>query len=202
MGNGTLCGRRNRISFFSSLVKAKRKLYKAKDGGPNCYCRLSRLSRRKFRWWLRLFYLDIEATKTAQLTGLNRNSANLYLRHLWERIATLCEAESPRRGQGKIDESYSVVGASGGNGAGAVCRTCAVCAAALTRGRRKWTRRCGGINWGKFLQKFPVARHLAKGVISAHRYESGLPLLDQRSAIPLPRSEPSQRHSGSVESPQ
>ena len=55
---------------------------------------------------MRLFCLDMEATKIAQLTGLNRNSVNLYLRHFRERIATLCEAESPLRGQVEIDESY------------------------------------------------------------------------------------------------
>jgi len=33
---------------------------------------------------------------------------------------------------------------------GMVCRTCAACAAALTPGRRMWSRRCGGINSDKF----------------------------------------------------
>ena len=74
--------------------------------GPNCYFRRSRVSARKFRLLLRLFCLDMEATKIAQLTGLNRNSVNLYLRHFRERIAMLCEAESPLRGQVEIDESY------------------------------------------------------------------------------------------------
>jgi transposase-like protein len=74
--------------------------------GPNCYFRRSRISARKFRLLLRLFCLDMEATKIAQLTRLNRNSVNLYLRHFRERIAELCEAESPLRGQVEIDESY------------------------------------------------------------------------------------------------
>ncbi len=74
--------------------------------GPNCYFRRSRISARKFRLLLRLFCLDMEATKIAQLAGLNRNSVNLYLRHFRERIARLCEAESPLRGQVEIDESY------------------------------------------------------------------------------------------------
>ena len=74
--------------------------------GPNCYFRRSRVSARKFRLLLRLFCLDMEATKIAQLTGLNRNSVNLYLRHFRERIAVLCEAESPLRGQVEVDESY------------------------------------------------------------------------------------------------
>ena len=68
--------------------------------------RRSRISARKFRHLLRLFCLDMEATKAAALTGLNRNTVNLYFRHFRGRIATLCEAESPRRGQVEIDESY------------------------------------------------------------------------------------------------
>src|ERR1700722_11373574 len=74
--------------------------------GQNWYFRRSRISRRKFQLLLRLFCLDMEATKIAQLTGLNRNSVNLYLGHFRERIAVLCEAESPLRGQVEIDESY------------------------------------------------------------------------------------------------
>jgi transposase len=68
--------------------------------------RRSRISTRKFRLLLRLFCLDMEATKVAPLTGLNRNSVNLYFRHFRERIALLCEAESPLGGQVEIDESY------------------------------------------------------------------------------------------------
>jgi hypothetical protein len=48
----------------------------------------------------------MEATKVAQLTGLNRNSVNLYFRHFRRRLAQLCEAESPLRGEVEIDESY------------------------------------------------------------------------------------------------
>ena len=65
--------------------------------GRSLYFRRSRVSAAKFRWLVRLFCLDMEATKIAQLTGLNRNSVNLYCRHFRERIATLCEAESPLR---------------------------------------------------------------------------------------------------------
>jgi transposase len=68
--------------------------------------RRSRISARKFRLLLRLFCLDMEATKVARLSGLNRNSVNLYFRHFRERIAALCEAESLLRGQVEIDESY------------------------------------------------------------------------------------------------
>jgi len=74
--------------------------------GRKVYFRRSRISAAKFRLLVRLFCLDMEATKIGQLTGLNRNSVNLYLRHIRERIALLCEAESPLRGQVEIDESY------------------------------------------------------------------------------------------------
>jgi hypothetical protein len=48
----------------------------------------------------------MEATKIAKLTGLNRNWVNLYCRHFRQRLAQLCEAESPLRGEVEIDESY------------------------------------------------------------------------------------------------
>jgi hypothetical protein len=48
----------------------------------------------------------MEATKVAQLTGLNRNWVNQYFQHFRRRLAQLCEAESPLRGEVEIDESY------------------------------------------------------------------------------------------------
>lgn len=72
----------------------------------NRYFRRSRISAKKFRLLLRLFCLDMEATKVTQLAGLNRNSVNDYFRHFRQRLAQLCEAESPLRGEVEIDESY------------------------------------------------------------------------------------------------
>ena len=72
----------------------------------NRYFRRSRVSAAKFRLLLRLFCLDMEATKIAKLTGLNRNSVNLYCLHFRRRLAQLCGAESPLRGEVEIDESY------------------------------------------------------------------------------------------------
>ena len=74
--------------------------------GRKVYFRRSRISAAKFRLLVRLFCLDMEATKIAQLTRLNRNSLNLYLRHIRERIARLCGKRSPLRGQVEIDESF------------------------------------------------------------------------------------------------
>jgi transposase-like protein len=72
----------------------------------NRYFRRSRISAAKFRLLLRLFCLDMEATKVAQLAGLNRNSVNQYFQHFRRRLAQLCEAESPLRGEVEVDESY------------------------------------------------------------------------------------------------
>lgn len=72
----------------------------------NRYFRRSRISVAKFRLLLRLFCLDMEATKVAQLAGLNRNSVNQYFQHFRRRLAQLCEAESPLRGEVEVDESY------------------------------------------------------------------------------------------------
>lgn len=64
--------------------------------------RRSRVSARKLRLLLRLFCLIWKPLKIARLTGLNRNSVNFYCRHFCERIATLCEVESPLGGAVEI----------------------------------------------------------------------------------------------------
>ena len=66
----------------------------------------ARISKRKFREILKYFSLDIEATKIAQLTGLNRNTVNKYLFLIRERIAEECELESPFSGDIEVDESF------------------------------------------------------------------------------------------------
>jgi transposase len=70
-----------------------------------CFGR-SRLSARKCRRWLRLFSLEMETTKVAPLTGLNRNTGNLSFRPCRARSARLCEAASPSRGQVEMDASH------------------------------------------------------------------------------------------------
>jgi transposase len=47
----------------------------------------SQISTKKFCEILKYFSLDIEATKVAQLTGLNRNTVNKYLPLIRKRIA-------------------------------------------------------------------------------------------------------------------
>ena len=66
----------------------------------------ARISIKKFREILKYFWLDIEATKVAQLTGLNRNTVNKYLLLVRKRIAEECEMESPISGDIEVDESF------------------------------------------------------------------------------------------------
>ena len=72
----------------------------------NKYAKRSRISEAKFRVLVKLFALDLEATKIAQLSGLNRNTVNRYLRLMRERIALACEEESPFKGEVEVDECY------------------------------------------------------------------------------------------------
>ena len=65
-----------------------------------------RISTAKFRQILKYFALDIEATKIALLTGLNRNTINKYLLLIREVIALECEQESPFSGEVEVDESF------------------------------------------------------------------------------------------------
>ena len=64
----------------------------------------SKILEAKIRQIVRLFAVDMDATQTAAVTGLNRNTTNRYLVAIRERIAICCEAESPVKGE--VDESY------------------------------------------------------------------------------------------------
>jgi transposase len=66
----------------------------------------ARISRAKFRQLLKLFALDLTATRIAPLTGLNRNTVNRYLRLIRQAIAEHCRRESPFSGEVELDESY------------------------------------------------------------------------------------------------
>jgi transposase-like protein len=72
----------------------------------NRYVHHAHLSNAQFRQLLRLFALDLEATKVAILTGLNRNTVNRYFLALRQRIARVCEQATPWHGTVEIDESY------------------------------------------------------------------------------------------------
>lgn len=72
----------------------------------NPYAIRARISEAKFREFLKLFCLDLEATKIAKITGLNRNTVNRLTRLVRERMAEDCERASPFGGEVEVDESY------------------------------------------------------------------------------------------------
>lgn len=55
---------------------------------------------------MRLFSLDIEATKIADLTHLNRNTINRILKHLRQIIAEHCQQQAQLSGIIEADESF------------------------------------------------------------------------------------------------
>ena len=72
----------------------------------NRYFIRSRISEAKFRRIIRLFALDLEATKIAVLSGISRNSINKILKAVRKIIAQECEKEAPFKGSVEVDESY------------------------------------------------------------------------------------------------
>jgi transposase-like protein len=72
----------------------------------NKYYYRSRISEGKFREIIRYFSADLTAEKTAEFTGLNRNTINNIFQKLRVRIALESEKESPLSGEVEIDESY------------------------------------------------------------------------------------------------
>ena len=73
----------------------------------NKYIKVTHISELKTREVIHLFSLDIEAKKTAELTGVSRPTINKFYRIFRVRIAELCEAESPfTNGEIELDESY------------------------------------------------------------------------------------------------
>ena len=74
--------------------------------GKNRYVRRAHFSEAKLRRVVRLFALDLEATKVAALTGLSRRTINRIFHQLRLRMAAACEAMAPLFGQVEVDESY------------------------------------------------------------------------------------------------
>ena len=72
----------------------------------NKYVKSAKLSERKFREILKLFCADVSASKIAELTNVNRNTVNRYLKLFRIRIAEICENSSPFSGEVEMDESY------------------------------------------------------------------------------------------------
>jgi transposase len=73
----------------------------------NKYFYGSKISSRKFREILKYFCLEIDAEKTSFLVNLNRNTVHRIFGKIRERIADICEKESPFvNGEIELDESY------------------------------------------------------------------------------------------------
>lgn len=67
----------------------------------------SHISERKFRQIVRFFCLDIEAKKTAELTGISRQSINKIYAAIRQRIVDICSVPiQPTIGEFELDESY------------------------------------------------------------------------------------------------
>lgn len=61
----------------------------------NKYVNRAKISESKFRELVRLFALDLTATQMAELSGLNRNTVNRYVKEIRKRLAEYCEITSP-----------------------------------------------------------------------------------------------------------
>ena len=73
----------------------------------NKYFFRGRISDEKFRLILKLFFFFFKAKKVSKLTNLNRVTINNIYQKIRERIAEICEAESPfENGEIELDESY------------------------------------------------------------------------------------------------
>jgi len=72
----------------------------------NKYVYRSRISEKKFREIVKLFSIDLEADQTATISGLSRNTINKYYKAFRKRIVSVCESDSPLKGEIEVDESY------------------------------------------------------------------------------------------------
>jgi len=72
----------------------------------NRYVSRSHISEAKIREIVRLFALDLEATKVAQLAHVGRRTINRFFHAFRLRMARECEQHAPIRGIVELDESY------------------------------------------------------------------------------------------------
>jgi transposase len=61
----------------------------------NQFASFSKISEYKIRQIVKLFSYDLTAIQIAQITRLNRNTVNRYLKAIRKIIAEYCEQESP-----------------------------------------------------------------------------------------------------------
>ena len=73
----------------------------------NKYVKNAKISEAEFRRILKLFCLEMEAEKISEFIGINRVTVNRIFGKIRERIAEICESESPfKNGEIELDESY------------------------------------------------------------------------------------------------
>lgn len=72
----------------------------------NKYFKSSRISEGKFREIIKCFALDLDATKTAEITNLNRNTINGIFNKIREKIFLFWNAKEQFSGEVELDESY------------------------------------------------------------------------------------------------
>jgi transposase-like protein len=72
----------------------------------NKYAKFTKISEGKFRETIKCFSLDLNATQTAKLTNLNRNTINRYYAETRRKIVEHQEKNSPINGKVEVDESY------------------------------------------------------------------------------------------------
>jgi len=72
----------------------------------NKYSKRAHISEYKFKQILKLFCEDLTATQVSSILSLNRNTVNRYINLVREKIAELCEEQSPFSGEVEVDESY------------------------------------------------------------------------------------------------
>ena len=72
----------------------------------NKYVKVAHISESKFRELVKLFAADLSATQIANLTTLNRNTINRYLKLMRARMVEVCKKDSPMSGEVEVDESY------------------------------------------------------------------------------------------------
>jgi transposase len=72
----------------------------------NKYVNRAHISERKFQQLVRLFSADLDASQIAELTDLNRNTVNRYLKKIRQRLVEYCASQSPFTGEVEVDESF------------------------------------------------------------------------------------------------
>ena len=61
----------------------------------NKYFFRAKISETRFRQFLKLFAVDLNASQIAEITGMSRNTVNRYLAAVRERLHSVCSSEAP-----------------------------------------------------------------------------------------------------------